>query len=66
MLTVIHVDGSKKGQTETFQQPVVAVGRDSDGRRHAVGCWQGSISRCTGNHRLAAAGRRLVWTTVKD
>ncbi|MBI3724278.1 FHA domain-containing protein, partial [bacterium] len=28
MLTVIHVDGSKKGQTETFSQAVVAVGRD--------------------------------------
>src|SRR5579871_3360570 len=27
-LTVIHVDGSKKGQTETFQQAIVAIGRD--------------------------------------
>ena len=27
-LTVVHVDGSKRGQTETFNQPIVAVGRD--------------------------------------
>src|SRR3954466_16407123 len=27
-LTVIHLDGSKKGQTETFQQPLVTIGRD--------------------------------------
>ncbi len=28
LLTVVHVDGSKKGQTETFEQQLVAVGRD--------------------------------------
>ncbi|MEZ0228547.1 MAG: FHA domain-containing protein [Planctomycetota bacterium] len=28
VLTVIHVDGSKKGQTETFDQALVAIGRD--------------------------------------
>jgi hypothetical protein len=28
LLTVVHVDGSKRGQTETFEQPIVAVGRD--------------------------------------
>lgn len=28
LLTVIHVDGSKRGQTETFEQPLVAIGRD--------------------------------------
>ncbi|HZV02178.1 MAG TPA: FHA domain-containing protein, partial [Planctomycetota bacterium] len=28
LLTVVHLDGSKKGQTETFQQPIISVGRD--------------------------------------
>lgn len=28
LLTVVHVDGSKRGQTETFEQPLIAVGRD--------------------------------------
>jgi len=28
LLTVVHVDGSKRGQTETFQQPIISVGRD--------------------------------------
>jgi hypothetical protein len=28
LLTVVHVDGSKKGQTETFEQQVIGVGRD--------------------------------------
>src|SRR5581483_4639175 len=28
VLTVIHVDGSKRGQTETFEQPLIAIGRD--------------------------------------
>lgn len=27
-LTFVHMDGSKKGQTEVFQQPLVSVGRD--------------------------------------
>src|SRR4051794_40451790 len=28
VLTVVHLDGSKTGQTETFTQTMIAVGRD--------------------------------------
>src|SRR5579859_1890598 len=28
LVTVIHIDGSKKGQTETFEQTLVGIGRD--------------------------------------